>query len=342
VTWSEPVWLHALWAIPLLALFVWQAARAGERALSRFADRALLPRLMPGRSLRRKVFRWTFLLLALASVIAALARPRWGSRMEVLKRRGVDVVVVLDTSLSMLAEDIKPNRLERARQEIQAFLEKLRGDRVGIVPFAGSALVLCPLTLDYGAASMFLDSVHAGMIPEPGTALEAALDRALEVFDESEGKHRAIVLVTDGEGLEGDPIAAAERVAEAGVVVHAIGVGGRRGEPIPLRDENGELEGFKKDESGQVVLTRLDDAVLQRIAFTTGGSYHPAGAGGLELDAIYEKIASLEAREREGQVVERRPERFQAFLLLGVLLLGVEVLLPERRSEGEHWEGRFA
>ncbi len=339
--WGEPAWLHALWALPVLVLFFWQTARRGDRALERFVSAGLLGRLAPGRSLRRRVMKRILLLLALGVAVVALARPKWGSELVMTEREGIDIVMVLDTSLSMLAEDIRPNRLERAKQEIKGLLEKLRGDRVGIVPFAGSAFVLCPLTLDYGSAAMFLDAVGAGMIPKPGTNVEAAIDKAVEIFDPREKKHKVIILVTDGEEQVGDPARAAERAKEEGVVVHAIGIGSREGEPIPVRDARGDLEGFKKDEKGEIVLSRLNDAVLQQTAYLTGGSYYPATARGLELEAIYEKIAGMEGKEQEGDLVRHYPERFQGFLLLGILLLAGEAMMGDRKRKAERWEGRF-
>lgn len=339
--WGNADWLYALWLVPVVVLFLWQAARSSDRALERFVAAGLHRRLIPGRSLRRRVLKSTAIVLGMICAVVALARPKWGSELVMMKREGIDIVMVLDTSSSMLAEDMKPNRLERAKQEIKGLLDRLRGDRVGLVPFAGSAFVLCPLTLDYGSAAMFLDAVEAGMIPEPGTSLESAIEEAVEVFEAREKKHKALILVTDGEGHGGDPAKAAEKAKEAGVVIYAIGIGNRDGEPIPIRDRKGNLTGFKKDDQGEVVLTKLNDAVLQQVAFLTGGAYYPATARGLELEEIYDKISGMDTKEQQGELIRQHPERFQIFLLAVVVCLALELLVGDRKRESQRWEGRF-
>ncbi len=328
---ARPNYLYLLSLIPIAALFgAWVAGRK-RAAVARLGSPALIAALSQSVSPSRRRWKRILWFLALAGLIVALARPRWGTQLEVVERRGVEVMVVMDVSSSMLAEDIKPNRLERAKLTIQELMDELEGDHVGLVLFAGAAFVQFPLTADLGTARSFVAAAGPQSISRPGTALAEAIKLALTGFQEALSSNRVILLLTDGESHEGDPLAAAERAAEAGVTVYAIGFGSPEGEPIPVRDEGGALISYKQDAQGQTVLSRLDEATLSQVASATGGRYFRASAAGDEIDAITEAISDLDAQQLESQFETRGVERYQWFAALAWFVLTWELLIAERR-----------
>ncbi|HUI08528.1 MAG TPA: VWA domain-containing protein [Verrucomicrobiae bacterium] len=323
-------WLLAL--VPVLIVFLVWAFRARRRALERFASPPLVHRLTE--STRPVARRWKAVLLILAVLLTALAltRPRWGFQWHEVKRRGVDIFVLLDVSKSMLTEDVRPNRLEQAKYAVQDLLEKLRGDRIGLVAFAGTAFIQCPLTIDYEAFRLTLKDADPQIIPRGGTAIGAAIRTALKGFEAGEGRDHAIVLITDGEETEGDALAAADEAAKAGVKIYAIGVGTAEGELIPVREPGKPME-FLKDSEGRVVKSRLDEETLKQLALKTGGIYVRSAAGDFGIDAIYDKgIAQLHRKEYEAQLQKRYFERFQWPLGLAFALLVVEGFVTDRRK----------
>lgn len=332
-------YLHLLWLIPLLAGFFALVRHRRRVRLQRFAGHELLDRLVRSAGGERTVIRYVLFLLALTFIILAAARPMWGTRVNEAARRGVDVIIAMDTSLSMDAEDIKPSRLRKAKLEMTGLVDRLRGDRVGLVAFAGSAFVQCPLTLDHSAAKMFLDIMDTGLIPRPGTALSRAISTSVEAFRSRERKYKVLVLLTDGEDHEGDPLAAAQAAAEEGVVIHTVGIGSPAGEPIPMRDERGNITGYKKDRQGEVVTSRLDEEALRAVASTTGGLYVRATQGEVELDSLVAEISGMEKRELQSKLHAGLEERFQYPLALALLLLvswlGIPDLGHRRRSRKE-------
>jgi Ca-activated chloride channel family protein len=340
---SRPELLHALWPVAILLpiFFVW-AFRSTDRARRRLLDDALVTRLArgydPGRRRLKAVVQGAAILMALF----ALAGPRVGSREITMKRRGIDLIIALDTSLSMRAQDIPPSRLGKAKREVSAFLDRLDGDRIGLVAFAGDAFLQCPLTLDYGAARMFLEVLDENSVSRPGTNLGKALHAGLSGFGEGEDKYKAMVLVTDGEDHGGSALEAAQEAARRGIRVYTIGVGSESGEPIPLDGSAGGPGGYKKDRRGEIVMTALDTGTLERIALTTGGEFHRATTGELELDRIYESLSRLEEREVASRAFTQYEERFQFPLGLALLLLLIDFALPDRVRTKRDWEGRFA
>jgi Ca-activated chloride channel family protein len=330
----EMLWLTLL--IPAIVLVaLWFAARR-RRALERFAGGVdYLPRFAADVSVHRRAAKLVLLNVALLSAIFAAARPQWGTRLESVTRRGVDVVVVLDHSLSMAAEDVQPSRLFRARQAVDALLTRMSGDRVGLVTFAGQATLLCPLTLDHAAVRLFLDSVSPESVQVPGTALAEALRLAVDTFGEDRpvtgDKSRAIVLLTDGEDHEGGIEEVIGEIERAGVAVYAIGCGTTRGAPIPLQDESGMHIGYKKDSQDRVVTTRLDEALLERLALDTGGRYYRATAAQVEVDEIAQAVSGLDTQEFGAVLRARYEERFQIPLALALVALTLEMLIGDRR-----------
>ena len=258
--WRNPNFLWLLAGVLALAvvLAVWLRRRA--RLLRAFADPALVHRLSPDVNRRRRAWRTALRVAVLAALVAALAGPKWGFHWQEVRREGVDLIVAIDTSRSMLTTDVKPNRLERAKLAVRDLVQLLRGDRIGLVAFAGTAFLQCPLTLDYAAFESALRAVDVGLIPRGGTAIARAIDTSLEGFEARQGKYEALIVITDGEDHEGDVEAAAARAAERGVKIYTVGIGTSEGELVPL----GHGQGFVKDREGQVVKSRLDEEALHR------------------------------------------------------------------------------
>ncbi len=326
-------YLYALLILlPVLLVFYWLAFRMKAKALERFGSLELVKKLALSFSPRKQRWKVALMILAVFFLMFSLARPQLGTRLTLMKREGVDVVIALDCSLSMLAEDFKPSRLEKAKQEVNGLISRMKGDRVGLVAFAGVAFIQCPLTLDYSAAQMFLDIMDHNLIPQPGTAVGDAIRTSVKAFNQKERKYKVLVLMTDGEDHDSDPLGAAEEAAAEGIRIYTIGIGSVQGEPIPLKDSRGLVEGYKKDRGGSVVVSRLDETTLQKIALTTGGKYYHATSGEMELDKIYDEISKMEKKELEGKLMTQYEDRYQFFLFLAVVLLVAEFLLSERRG----------
>ena len=330
---ARPDYLYLLSIAPLAVVFLAWAAARRRKALVSWGQPALLASLTTSLSHHRRRWKTALQIAALLAVILALARPRWGSQVTVKAQEGVEVMVALDVSASMMAEDIKPNRLARAKLTIEELMGHLGGNEIGLVIFSGAAFVQFPLTADVNTARAFLDSAGPWSISRPGTALSEAIRVALRGFPEERATSRVIVLLTDGESHEGDPLAAAREATQEDVIIHAIGFGSPRGEPVPIRDSNGALVGYKRDEQGQTVLSRLDEVTLQQVALETGGLYFRASAAGQEVDAIVDAIARLETGEREGQFETEGVERSEWFAGCAVLALVADWLIPDRRPK---------
>ncbi len=327
---SNPNMLWGLVAVPVLAVVLIHGDRRKREAMVRFTGSVLTDALAPGRSWRKILFKGFLKTAGLALLVVALAGPRFGSRLVKVEREGIDLVITLDTSLSMLAEDMLPNRLEKAKQEMIDLIRGLRGDRVGIVVFAGGAFALCPLTVDYDAALMFTRSVGVDVVSEPGTNLAKAIDTSVELFESSEKRDRAIILVTDGENHEGDAVAAASKAGNLGIRIYTIGIGNPAGELIPERGTAGSIEGYKRDNQGETVLTQLDERTLQEVASTSDGKYLPATREGLELKVLYNEISGMEKKMIKGEFVERKKERFWIFLCGALLALLMDAVITSK------------
>jgi Ca-activated chloride channel family protein len=330
---ARPEWLNALFAVPVLAALILFGARRRRRALLEFTGGRFSEALAPGSNWRKGLLKGALRVAAFALVVTAIAGPQFGSHLVKVEREGIDLVIALDASLSMLAEDMKPNRLERAKQEIVDLVQGLRGDRVGLVVFAGDAFVLCPLTVDYDAALMLAQTADVTTVSEPGTAIGAAIEKSVSLFAEGGKADRVIILVTDGEDHEGDPVEQAKKAGDDDIRIYTIGIGNPGGELIPLRGTDGTVGGYKKDDSGETVLSRLDEGTLQRIARAAGGQYLPATREGLELKVLYREISGLEKAAIKGEFLEKKKDRFVWFLGAAFLALLLEfLLLPASRS----------
>jgi len=329
--------LNLLWLLPLLIVFYVLAFKAKKRAMARFGTLDLMKKLSRNTSRGRQIAKISLILIAIFFLIIALARPQIGTKIEEVKREGVDVLVAIDVSKSMLARDIPPSRLDKAKHEVESFIDRLRGDRIGLIAFSGVAFVQCPLTLDYGAAKIFLDIMDPDLIPTPGTAVGEAIQKAIETFDQHERKYKVLVLITDGEDHGEDVMKYAEEAERQGIVIYTVGIGSPQGEPIP--EEMGS--GFKKDRQGQVIITKLDEFALEKIALQTGGKYFRASAGEDELDKIYDDISQMEKKELGSLQFSQFEDRFQYLVIFALLLLLIEFLLPERVKVKQEWRGRF-
>lgn len=330
-----------LFLLPLLsAFFLWAIVRK-RRAMALFASAGLLEKLTQNVSRQRQQLKYILFLCGTLFLVLALTGPQFGTKLAMAQRKGVDVMVLLDVSRSMQAEDVKPNRLAHAKYQIGQLLDRMDGDRMGLVIFAGQAFVQCPLTLDYGALSMFLDIADTESIAVQGTALAAAIDLAQRSFKEESDAHKVLIIFTDGEEHEGDPLAAAEKAGDEGVRIITVGLGTVEGELIPQRDAQGGVN-YHKDRQDQYVKTRLDERTLKSIALATEGDYYRSSRGGAELDAIYEQIAGMDQKELGTTRFTRYEERFQIPLFLALLCFIAEAWLSDRRKAGEEWRGRFA
>ncbi len=329
---AEPFNFVVLAGVILLGLFLFWMLSRKKQMLARFGDLPLLMKTSPYISFVRQRTKILLVLVGLSFITVALARLQFGTHLEVLRREGIDIVVAVDVSASMLARDMKPNRLEKAKQEIRGIIDRLKGDRIGLVAFAGEAFIQCPLTLDYSAAEFLLKAMNTNSVSVQGTALPSAIEMATSAFNEQERKHKVLLLLTDGEDHEGGAVEMAEEARKAGVRIYTVGIGSPTGEPIPVLDRNGEQVGFKKDRDGEVIVSKLDDMTLQKIALATGGKFYRASAGEIELDKIFDEINSMEKKELEGTLVTRFDDRYQWPLLLAILLIAGEFFVSERKK----------
>lgn len=336
---ASPEWLLALLLLPVLLGVFWGGARRRRRVLERFGDPDLVTKLTSSVSLTARRVKAGLLLAALAFLALAMARPQFGTRVETVRRQGQDIMVAVDLSTSMLAEDVAPNRLDRARLTILRLIRSLDGDRVGLVAFAGDAFLQSPLTVDYSAAAMFLNAMDPGMMPIQGTDLGEALRMSLDALDQAAREDRIIVLVTDGEDHEGGIEEQIQRAAANRVRIHTVGIGSTEGVPIPEPGVAGASGSFKRDDAGNVVTTRLDEATLRRIADATGGRYERVAPGFTGFEELVDEIAAGDGEEVDARQITQFEEQYQLFLALAVALLFAESMVPERRRGGETWNG---
>lgn len=330
--------LYALWLIPALAILYWYLLRNQNRLLEKFASSKLHNVLMPLKSKFKSPFKFGIYLFALTLLLIALANPQVGTKIEEVKQVGIDIYILLDVSKSMLAEDIKPSRLEKAKYEISKLIQRVKGDRIGLVVFAGQAYIQFPLTSDYSAANLFLSAVDVNTVPQPGTAIGPALDLALKSFRYEDGTKKAIVIITDGEDHEGNIEEAIKEANSKDVAIYAIGLGSPAGVPIPIYNQSGAAVGFQKDNQGNIVLTKLDESTLKMIAEKGNGKYYRGRNTEDDLENIYKDLAQIEQSEYGSRKITEYEDRFYYFLLPAILLLIAEFLISSNRSK---WLMRF-
>ncbi len=329
-----PYLLHGLWGILILIVFFVYVFHNKEKLLQRLGHLEMLRKMMPGYSKSRAVWKSVLFILSYTFLITALADPQIGTKLEDVKREGVDIIIALDVSKSMDARDIVPSRLEKAKHEIAKLIDLLQGDRIGLVAFSGIAHIQCPLTLDYSAAKLFLQMMDTQLIPVPGTAIGLGIKEAMKGFSQKEHKHKVLILITDGEDHESEPIKMAEEAAKEGVVIYTIGIGSQQGVPIPLFDGSGNPTGYKKDRNDNVITTKLDVTALQKAAFLTNGKYYISSSGEAELKDIYEEINKMEKKELGSKKFSHYEDRFQIFIIIALIFLIIEIFLPLRTKRG--------
>ncbi len=322
--------INLLWIIlcGMVIFYIWVYKRR-RNVLQRFAKEGLLETLTSSVNIRNRKIRLCLFGCAISLITFSLLRPQWGFHWEEVKRRGLDIIIAIDTSKSMIAEDVKPNRLERSKLAVKDLLKKLNGDRIGLIAFSGSAFLQCPLTVDYGGFLLSLDTLDVGVIPRGGTRISSAIQEAIKSYEGGLKKYKVLVLITDGEDHEGNAFKWAEKAKEEGIKIFCIGIGTKEGELIPVTGADGSKT-FLKDREGKVVKSKLDDVTLQKIALTTGGSYVHATGAEFGLDLIYdEKLSKMEKRELKSKMSKQYEERYQWFLFAGLLLLLIEPFISE-------------
>ena len=332
MSYANPQYLPFIFgAIALLAAFYIFTMKRRQVLAERFAEKGLIANIAPSVSQRRRVVKTIIIISAVLACMAALARPQLGFEWEETKLVGLDMLIAMDVSKSMLANDVKPNRLERSKLAIKDMMKKLNGDRVGLIAFAGTAFLQCPLTIDYNGFLLSLDDLNVSTIPRGGTSIASAIKEAINIFKGQGTKYKVLVIITDGEELEGSALKAAKEAADIGIRIYCVGVGTAEGELIPVGTEYG-ARSYVADRSGNVVKTKLNEELLKEIALTTGGNYVRATQGEFGLVLLYDtSISKLEKRDLETKMRKRYRERFQYFLAAAILLLILEPMISERK-----------
>ncbi|MFC2085050.1 VWA domain-containing protein [Bacteroidota bacterium] len=326
-------YLYALYLIPILLIVYWITQKRQNLLLNLFANNKLHKLLFPLRSQLKSLLKFGITIIGLVLIIVALANPQIGSKIEEVKQVGIDVFILLDVSLSMTAEDIKPSRLDKAKHQISRLIRKLRGDRIGLIVFSGEAYVQIPLTTDYSAANLFLNAVDITSVPQPGTAIGSAISLAINSFKEDSETKKAIIIITDGEDHEGDLSSIIDDANSKTIQIYTIGLGSPTGVPIPIYNTSGAQVGYKKDRRGNVVLTKLDETTLQEISDKGNGRYYRGSNTENELDLIYSDLAKLEQTEFGAKRITEYEDKFFYFLAPAILLLLIEFFITNNKSK---------
>lgn len=326
INFANAQYLLLLLLIPMFFIVQAVVLKLRRKRIRKFGDEALVAKLMPSYAKAKVWVRLTMFSLGFFFFVIGLSRPQIGAKLKEHETKGAEIMIVLDVSNSMLAEDYSPNRLERAKLAISRLVDKLREDRIGLIVFAGNSFVQLPITTDYVSAKMFLNSISTESVPVQGTAIGEAINTAIRSFSAQSEKSRAVIVITDGENHEDDPVAAAKQAAEMGVRVFAIGVGSPEGKPIPM---DGEL---LKDKEGNIVVTRLDEKVLQEVAEAGNGVYVRAGNSEFGLNPIIDEIRKMEDEKYSSVVFEEFDEQFMYFLGIALVFFVIEMLIGDRKS----------
>jgi Ca-activated chloride channel homolog len=322
--------LYFLLIIPVFIGMFWWSRRIWARRLKHFGEIGLVRRLLIGYSSEKPVWKFVLLMLSLVLFIFALANPQSGSRLKEVKREGVEIIIALDVSKSMNARDIIPDRLTKAKRSIELFINKLEGDMLGMVVFAGESFIQIPMTVDYASAKMYLKSINTDLVSVQGTNMADAIKMASNAFSQDEASSKVIVLISDGENHEPDAVEQAKIAKESGIVIYTVGMGTREGAPIPASGGS-----FHKDKNGNTIISKLDEKVLKDIASAGEGKYILAGKSGAGLDAILNDIVTMNKTERKVEVFSEFDDQYQYPLALGILLLLIEFFIPRRKRISE-------
>lgn len=334
---GNPEYLYLLLIIPVLIVLFALAQYYKKKALDKFGELNVIEQLMPFVSKSRPVLKFVFLSIAIVSIVFALSDPQFGSKLEKVKRKGAEIIIALDVSNSMLAEDIKPNRLERAKQAISKLIDNMENDRIGLIVFAGDSYIQVPVTSDFSAAKMFLSSINTNIVSKQGTAIGSAIDLAMNSFTPENEMEKALIIITDGENHEDDAVKAAELAHEKGISVHTIGMGSPQGAPIPLQKGYGQTV-FQRDNDGNTVISKLDQGMLQKISSAGGGIFIRANNTQTGLNKLFERINKMEKKEMEERVYTDFEHRFQYLLGIALFFILLDIIIPERKGK---WSKNF-
>lgn len=329
---EEPTYFYYLAIIPAIVVLFLLVLWWKKRIQKRFADPKLIQKLSPEKSTFKSFLKLIVFCFALFFLIISLANPKMGTKLETVKRQGVDIVFALDVSKSMVAEDIAPNRLEKAKQIITKVIENLGSDRIGIIIYAGSSYPLLPITTDYAAAKMFLQNANTEMVSNQGTAINDAIERALSYYDNDEQTNRFLVIVSDGEDHQENTLELAKEAAEKGIKIYTVGIGTAKGGPIPLKD-NGRVIAYKKDSKGMVVVTQMNEQILREIANVGNGKYINGNKTQETIATIKEVLEKAEKNEFETKQFSDYEDQFQWFVGIGLLLLIIDVTLLDKKTK---------
>ncbi|MBL7910739.1 MAG: VWA domain-containing protein [Bacteroidia bacterium] len=329
---EHTIYFYAFAALPVMLILVIWYFVSRRKKLKRLGESNLISALVPYSSKRKRIIKVILFMLGFSSLVIALCNLQTGSKLTEVKREGADIIVCIDVSNSMLAQDLSPDRLTRAKYALEKMIDGLEGDRLGLVIFAGEAYVQLPITTDYSAAKLFLESISPGMVPVQGTNVSDAIIKASESFSSDEGKNRAIILITDGENHDSEALKAAEDANKKGIMISTIGIGSEKGVPIPLI-ENGVIKGYRKDKDGQTVITKLNVNLLKSIASKANGVFVQASQADIGLGAVLDKIGELDKAQIENKMYTDYEDQFQWFLGLALILFFIEFLISERVSE---------
>jgi Ca-activated chloride channel family protein len=323
--------LWGLAAIPAFVLLFIVVSRWKKKALAAFGDKQVVTLMMPEVSFSKPWLKFILFIIAYGFLIIGAADPEIGSKMEDVKRKGADLMILLDVSNSMLSQDLAPNRLENAKRAISQLIDNLHDDRIGIIVFAGQAYVQLPITTDYSAAKLFLNTINTNMVPTQGTAIGAAIDMGMQSFDFKNGMGKAMILITDAENHEDDAVAAASRAKDKDVTIHVVGVGSSEGAPIPIY-KDGKQAGFHTDSAGKVVISKLDENMGREIAAAGGGAYVRATNASSGLNIVMDQIEKMQRKMYDSKTFKDFEDRFQFFIALAFILLVVEFFISNRKS----------
>ena len=326
-------YLNLLFGIPIIILAILIYSRWKKKALALFVVCRLVDKLMSSFSERRMRIKHILTVLILILLIIGIANPQVGTKMEEVKREGVDLMIAIDLSNSMMSEDIKPNRLERAKQAISKLIDKLKGDRIGLIVFAGEAYVQLPITTDYSAAKLFLSTVNTNIVPTQGTEIAKSIDLGIKSFDMENGQNKAIIIITDGENHDEKAIESAEEANELGIFIHTLGMGLSKGGPIPIYNKYGSRTGYRKDREGNTVVSKLNESLLVQIANAGKGTYVRANNSKAGLSTLFAEINKMEKKEIGSMIFTEHKDRFQLFIGLTLLLLLLDLIILSRKNK---------
>jgi Ca-activated chloride channel family protein len=324
-------YLYLLVIIPALIMLFMILFSLRKKALKRFGNMQVIEPLMPGLSFARPVIKFMLIVVALASLIFGIARPQFGSKLREIKREGVEIIIALDVSNSMMAEDIQPNRLERAKQAIAKMVDRLVNDKIGLIVFAGDAYIQIPITTDYVSAKLFLNTISTDIVPKQGTAIGSSIELGMKSFTQQEETSKALIIITDGENHEDDAMETAKAAVEKGIKVHTIGIGLPKGAPIPVY--SGGQKNYLKDNSGETVISKLDEDMLRKISAAGEGVYIRSTDTRVGLDKLFDEINKMEKQEMEAKVYSDYDERFQYVFAIGLFFLLLEFFILERKNK---------